>query len=57
MKTIHNVQQIISKFVGRGKKPRIKMAKLNKNVRDGDIAMPNRVHYYYAAKLVNMFQW
>lgn len=52
-KTLHNIQQIISKFVWQEKKPRIRMGTLNKNIRDGGIAMPNLVNYYYAARLVN----
>lgn len=58
MQALYNIQQITSIFVWRGKKPRIRMATLNKNAKEGGIAMPNgKVNYYYAANLANISQW
>lgn len=55
-KTLHDIQQIINEFIWKRKKAGNKMMLLNQSVREGGVAMPNILSYYYAAGLGNVSQ-
>uniref|UniRef100_A0A8C5LYE2 Reverse transcriptase n=1 Tax=Leptobrachium leishanense TaxID=445787 RepID=A0A8C5LYE2_9ANUR len=46
-----NLQSVLSKFVWRGKRPRVRAALLNQSIEGGGIGVPNVLMYYKASML------
>lgn len=57
MEILQDIQRLINNFIWNSKRPRINLSLLCQKVKDGGVALPMVLFYYYAARLSNMVQW
>ena len=53
----HSLNKLITTFIWAGKHPRINRTTLEESKADGGLALPNFMHYYWAANIQKILYW
>ena len=53
----HKLQSAVSKFIWKGKRPRLKMSTLQRRKEDGDFSVPHFKHYFWSFVLRPLLTW
>lgn len=56
-KLLKKIQNIVNKFIGGGKKTRLRMSLVERTLQEGGITHSNKVKYYEAAQLTACLEW